>query len=53
LLLLSSIRYPRDLGRDAVNLDYYPTVSILIATFNERFVIERSLDAIKQGRTLA
>jgi cellulose synthase/poly-beta-1,6-N-acetylglucosamine synthase-like glycosyltransferase len=46
-LLGSSVRYPRDLGRDEVRLDRYPIVSILIATFNERYVIERSLEAIK------
>jgi cellulose synthase/poly-beta-1,6-N-acetylglucosamine synthase-like glycosyltransferase len=46
-LVLSSIRYPRDLGKKSVKLDYFPMVSILIATFNERFVIERSLEAIK------
>jgi cellulose synthase/poly-beta-1,6-N-acetylglucosamine synthase-like glycosyltransferase len=47
VLLVSSIKYPRNLGSKKVNLDYHPVVSILIATFNERFVIERSLDAIK------
>jgi cellulose synthase/poly-beta-1,6-N-acetylglucosamine synthase-like glycosyltransferase len=46
-LLGSSVKYPRDLGRDEVRLDRYPIVSILIATFNERYVIERSLEAIK------
>jgi len=47
VLLVSSTRYPRNMGLKDVKLDYYPMVSILIATFNERFVIERSLDAIK------
>src|SRR5579872_3681332 len=47
VLLISSMKYPRNLGSGKVELDYYPMVSILIATFNERFVIERSLEAIK------
>ncbi len=47
VLLLSSAKYPKDLGRKGMKLEYYPMVSILIATFNERFVIERSLEAIK------
>jgi len=47
VLLVSSMKYPRDLGKEPVELDYYPMVSVLIATFNERFVIERSLEAIK------
>lgn len=47
ILLVSSMKYPRDLGKRKVELEYYPMVSILIATFNERFVIERSLEAIK------
>jgi len=47
VLLVSSTKYPRNLGRKMVELDYHPMVSILIATFNERFVIERSLDVIK------
>ncbi len=47
ILLLSSTKYPKNLGRKPVKLDYFPVVSILIATFNERFVIERSLEAIK------
>jgi cellulose synthase/poly-beta-1,6-N-acetylglucosamine synthase-like glycosyltransferase len=47
ILLAMSMRYPRDLGKKAVKLSGYPLVSILIATFNEKFVIERSLDAVK------
>ena len=31
-----------------VRLESHPTVSVLIASFNERFVIERTLDAVKQ-----
>ncbi len=46
-LLVNSWRYPRDLGRDDVHLENYPAVSILIASFNERYVIGRSLEAIK------
>ena len=47
VLLISSLRYPRNLGAEDVKLDYYPMVTILIATFNEKFVIERSLEAMK------
>ena len=39
---------PEKSGRKKVELDYHPMVSILIATFNERFVIEKSLDAVKR-----
>ncbi len=46
-LLGNSLRYPRDLGVGEVTLEDHPMVSILIATFNERYVIERSLDAMK------
>ncbi len=46
LELVTSARYPRDLeGRD-VHLVNPPPVSILISTFNEKFVIARSLEAI-------
>src|SRR5579872_1811906 len=47
VLLISSMKYPRNLGSGKVELDYYPMVTILIATFNEKFVIERSLEAMK------
>jgi len=46
-LLASSMKYPRDLGKKEVKLSRYPLVSVLIATFNEKFVIERSLEAVK------
>ena len=47
ILLAMSVRYPRDLGKKKTELSQYPLVSILIATFNEKFVIERSLDAVR------
>ena len=47
ILLAMSLKYPKDLGKKPAKLSRIPPVSILIATFNERFVIERSLDAIK------
>ncbi len=46
-LLASSVKYPRDLGSSDVHLMRFPMVSILIATFNEKFVIARSLEAMK------
>lgn len=46
-LLGNSLRYPRSLGLEEVSLERQPMVSILIATYNERYVIERSLEAMK------
>ncbi|MDG7021493.1 MAG: glycosyltransferase [Nitrososphaerota archaeon] len=46
-LLGNSLRYPLSLGSGEVSLESHPVVSVLIATFNERFVIARSLDAMK------
>jgi cellulose synthase/poly-beta-1,6-N-acetylglucosamine synthase-like glycosyltransferase len=46
-LLGNSVTYPRNLGTGQVTLEEHPVVSILIATFNERYVIERSLEALK------
>ncbi len=46
-LLVTSLKYPRDLGKKQVRLLNFPRVSILIASFNEKFVIERTLDAMK------
>ncbi len=47
ILFGASLKYPRILGKRNVRLDYHPMVSILIASFNEKFVIERSLAALK------
>jgi cellulose synthase/poly-beta-1,6-N-acetylglucosamine synthase-like glycosyltransferase len=47
VLLATSTRYPRGLAEGQAKLSVFPKVSILIATFNEKFVIERSLDAVK------
>ena len=47
VLLGTSVRYPRDLGAREAHLSTYPMVSILIASYNEKYVIERSLDAMK------
>jgi cellulose synthase/poly-beta-1,6-N-acetylglucosamine synthase-like glycosyltransferase len=46
-LLANSIRYPRSLGISDVKLHDQPVVSILIAAYNEKYVIGRSLDAMK------
>jgi cellulose synthase/poly-beta-1,6-N-acetylglucosamine synthase-like glycosyltransferase len=46
-LLGNSLRYPRNLGRADVHLEKFPVVSILIASFNERYVIGKSLEAMK------
>jgi cellulose synthase/poly-beta-1,6-N-acetylglucosamine synthase-like glycosyltransferase len=47
VLLVTSTRYPRDMAKGTVQLLDFPAVTVLIATFNERFVIGRTLDAIK------
>lgn len=47
ILLATSMKYPRALAKGDAKLGRFPLVSIVIATFNEKFVIERSLEAIK------
>jgi len=47
ILLISSFRYPKTLGRDSVALVDYPRVSVLVAVYNEKFVVSRTLDALK------
>ena len=42
------MKYPRDLEKRDVRLLSFPKVSILISTFNERFVIGRSLEAMEK-----
>ncbi|MHB2035896.1 MAG: glycosyltransferase, partial [Nitrososphaerales archaeon] len=46
--LATSVKYPRDLGSHDVHLLNFPKVSILISTFNEKFVIGRSLEAMEK-----
>ena len=48
ILLATSMKYPRNLAKEAPKLSRFPSVTVLIATFNEKFVIQRSLEAIKQ-----
>ena len=48
ILLAMSMKYPRNLANEEPKLGRFPLVSILIATYNEKFVIQRTLDAIKQ-----
>ena len=48
ILLATSMKYPRSLANEKPRLGRYPLVTVLIATFNEKFVIQRSLEAIKQ-----
>ena len=47
VLLGTSTKYPRDLESRDVRLTSHPMVSILIASYNEKYVIERSLEAMK------
>lgn len=46
ILLVSSLRYPKSFGKDPVQLEDYPRVSVLIAAYNEKFVVSRTLDAL-------
>ncbi len=48
ILLAMSMKYPSNLAKREAELTLFPKVSVLIATFNEKFVIGRSLDALKQ-----
>jgi len=47
ILFVSSLRYPRILGDIDLPRENLPLVSVLIASYNEKFVIGRTLDAIK------
>ena len=47
-LFISSLRYPHNLEKELPELYSYPSVSILIAVFNEKNVIEKSLMAISK-----
>jgi len=48
VLLGTSTRYPRSMSSSIVTLETHPTVTVLIATFNEKFVIGRTLDALNK-----
>ena len=47
ILFVSSLRYPRFLGNLSASTHSFPLVSVLIASYNEKFVIGRTLDAVK------
>jgi cellulose synthase/poly-beta-1,6-N-acetylglucosamine synthase-like glycosyltransferase len=47
ILFVSSLRYPKILGGPDLSRENLPLVSVLIASYNEKFVIGRTLDAIK------
>jgi len=47
LLFVSSLTYPRRLGEVSSPLTSEPEVSILVAVYNEKFVVEKTLDAFK------
>src|SRR5207245_115111 len=47
ILFVSSLRYPRILGNIDPPRENLPLVSVLIASYNEKFVIGRTLDAIR------
>jgi cellulose synthase/poly-beta-1,6-N-acetylglucosamine synthase-like glycosyltransferase len=47
ILFLSSLRYPRSIENLNSHSENSPLVSILVASYNEKFVIGRTLDAIK------
>jgi len=47
ILFVSSLRYPRFLVNLSPASESFPLVSVLIASYNEKFVIGRTLDAVK------
>jgi cellulose synthase/poly-beta-1,6-N-acetylglucosamine synthase-like glycosyltransferase len=47
ILFVSSLRYPRSLGITDLPTRNSPAVSVLVASYNEKFVIGRTLDAIR------
>jgi len=47
ILFISSLKYPSPLVNTDSQFGNTPLVSVLIATYNEKFVIGRTLDAIK------
>jgi len=47
ILFVSSLRYPRTLGSLDPLSESSPLVSVLVASYNEKFVITRTLDAVK------
>ncbi|HEV2119203.1 MAG TPA: glycosyltransferase family 2 protein [Candidatus Bathyarchaeia archaeon] len=47
ILFISSLRYPGFLQDLSSSIESFPLVSVLIASYNEKFVIGRTLDAIK------
>jgi cellulose synthase/poly-beta-1,6-N-acetylglucosamine synthase-like glycosyltransferase len=46
ILFISSLRYPKSMAMVEHRPQDTPTVSVLIATYNEKFVIAKTLDAI-------
>lgn len=48
ILLGTSTKYPRDLESGSVELMSHPEVTVLIASYNEKYVIARSLEALKR-----
>lgn len=48
-LIINAFRYPLDMEKETPFLHNYPLVTILIATYNEKYVIEKSLLAIEKS----
>lgn len=46
-LFINSVRYPKDLANEVGVPNEYQSVSILVASFNEKFVIANCLESIK------
>ncbi len=46
ILFISSLRYPKSMVAAERHSQDFPRVSVLIATYNEKFVIAKTLDAI-------
>ena len=46
VLFVCSLRYPHDMDKETPNLSEFPKVSILIPSFNEKYVISTNIDSI-------
>lgn len=46
VLFIYSLRYPHNLEKETPVLTEYPVVSVLIASYNEKYVIDKSVDSV-------
>ncbi len=48
VLFVSSLSYPKRISKVESITTYRPTVSVLLAVYNEKFVVEKTLEALKR-----